>query len=291
MMLVCGKDLAATGIWGILANAVMIFVVMILCESLLLSCFGTTLGKWILGIKVTNVDDGKLTFGEACGRCAGVIVSGYGLGIPVYEIYRQWKSYKTCKSGEPLSWEENSCIVLKDKKVWRNLAYALLFISTVCVQIVLPSYAELPEYRGEITVSEYSENYNQMKKYKGYIGGGTDLDENGKWKISEKYPEYYNSMEGEYPEITYYVEDGVMKGMNVSGNISSIYVQEIGYLVKAFVYAAEPESILTGEAENVYDYIAWSLADVEEKSFNIDTIDVYFKNNKGSFELDMRITE
>ena len=28
-----------------------------------------------LGIKVTNVDDGKLTFGEACGRCAGVIVS------------------------------------------------------------------------------------------------------------------------------------------------------------------------------------------------------------------------
>ena len=82
-----------------------------------------------------------------------------------------------------------------------------------------------------------------------------------------------------------------MKGMNVSGNISSIYVQEIGFLVKAFVYAGEPESILTREADSVYDYIAWSLADVEEKSFNIDTIDVYFKNNKGSFELDMKITE
>lgn len=41
----------------------------------------------------------------------------------------------------------------------------------------------------------------------------------------------------------------------------------------------------------MYDYIAWSLADVEEKSFKIDTIDVYFKNNKGSFELDMKITE
>lgn len=291
MMLVCGKDLAATGIWGTLANAVMIFVIMILCESILLSCFGTTLGKCVLGIKVTNVDDGKLTFGEACGRCAGVIVSGYGLGIPVYEIYRQWKSYKTCKSGEPLSWEENSSIVLKDKKVWRNLVYALSFIVVVCIQTALPSYAELPDHRGEITVGEYSENYNQMKKYKGYIGGGTDLDENGKWEISEKYPEYYDSMEGEYPEITYYVEDGVMKGMNVSGNISSIYVQEIGFLVKAFVYAGEPESILTGEAENIYDYIAWSLADVEEKSFNIDTIDVYFKNNKGSFELDMKITE
>ena len=67
--------------------------------------------------------------------------------------------------------------------------------------------------------------------------------------------------------------------MDARRNISSIYVQEIGFLVKAFVYAGEPESILTGEAENIYDYIAWSLADVEEKSFNIDTIDVYFDNN------------
>lgn len=120
IMLICRKDLTAIGFWGILANAVMIFATMILCESLLLSCFGTTVGKWILGIRVTNVDDGKLTFSEACERCVRVIFSGYGLGIPVYELYRQMESYKTCKNGEPLNWEENSNIVLKDKNIWRN---------------------------------------------------------------------------------------------------------------------------------------------------------------------------
>ena len=93
---------------------------MIVCEGVLLSCFGTTLGKWILGIRVTNIEEGNLSFVEACERCAYVIFFGFGLGIPVYQLYRQWKSYKTCKSGEPLKWEENSCLVLTDRKVWRN---------------------------------------------------------------------------------------------------------------------------------------------------------------------------
>lgn len=125
IMLGCGRDLASAGFWGTVANTAIIFVIMILCESLLLSCFGTTLGKWILGISVTNIDDEKLSFTEAYERCVRVIFSGYGLGIPVYELYRQWKSYKTCKSGEPLSWEENSSIVLKDKNMWRNFVYVL----------------------------------------------------------------------------------------------------------------------------------------------------------------------
>lgn len=166
-----------------------------------------------------------------------------------------------------------------------------VFIVVGCVEVLLPYYAELPDNRGEITVSEYSENYNQMLEYKNYIGGGMILDENGKWKISEQHPEYYESMEGNYPDITYYVEDGVMTGMKCQGELSSIYVKEIGFLVKAFAYAAEPETILTGEAESIYDYIAWSLADVEEKDFRINSIEVNFKNNRGSFELDMKVKE
>ena len=65
----------------------------------------------------------------------------------------------------------------------------------------------------------------------------------------------------------------------------------IGCLIKAFVYAVEPESALTREAENVNNYITWSLADVEEKSFEIYSIEVNFKNNRGLFELDMRVKE
>ena len=98
-------------------------------------------------------------------------------------------------------------------------------------------------------------------------------------------------MEDDYPDITYYVENNTMKGMNVSGDISSIYVKEIGFLVKAFAYAVEPKCVLTGEADSVQNYIIGSLADVEEKRFRINSIDVNFKNNNGSFELDMKISE
>lgn len=269
IMLICGRDLTDVGFWGILANAFMIFVIMTLCESLLLSCFGTTVGKWILGIRVTNVDEGKLTFSEACGRCVRVIFSGYGLGIPIYELYRQLESYKTCKNGEPLSWEENSSIVLKDKNIWRNFVYAFLFIVVGVVQTILPCYAELPDHRGEITVSEYSESYNQMLEYGSHIGGGRVLDENGKWKISEQHPEYYELMEEDCPDITYYVENNKMKGMNIRGELPDIYLEEIGFLVKAFAYAVEPKCVLTSEAKSVYNYIVGSATDVEEKSFKI----------------------
>lgn len=130
-----------------------------------------------------------------------------------------------------------------------------------------------------------------MMEYSSYIGGGRVLDENGKWKISEQYPEYYELMEEDYPDITYYVENNKMKGMNISGELPDIYLEEMGFLIKAFAYAVEPKCLLTGEAESVHNYIAESAADVEEKSFRINSIDVNFKNNNGLFELDMKISE
>ena len=291
-MLICRKDLVSVGILGTLANTIVIFVIMIVCEGVLLSCFGTTLGKWILGIRVTNIEEGNLSFVEACERCAYVIFFGFGLGIPVYQLYRQWKSYKTCKSGEPLKWEENSCLVLKDRKVWRNIVFAFIWLVSGLVEVFLPYYAELPSNRGEFTVSEFCENYNQIVEYKNFYGGGMLLNEEGKWKERDsQYQVMFQVPIEEYPELTYYVEDGKMTGLNFQGEFPSIYYNEFCFLIKAFVYGIEPKSVVLGEVEHACNEITNSYANIEEKQYQIGNVEINYKDNLGEFELEMKVTE
>ena len=62
--------------WGLL----------VLIEPLLLARFGTTAGKWCMGITVTRPDGERLSYGEALERTAAVWLYGAGLGISIVEL-------------------------------------------------------------------------------------------------------------------------------------------------------------------------------------------------------------
>ena len=75
------------------------WAVQFVLEPLLLSTWGYTPGKWVLGLTVRNAEGGKLRFSQAAARLAGVFCRGEGYGIPLYNLYRNYKCYRACDAG------------------------------------------------------------------------------------------------------------------------------------------------------------------------------------------------
>lgn len=74
-------------------------------EPLLLSTWGTTPGKWLLGLELRDGEGRKLSRTEALERVWGVLWKGYGCEIPGYSLYRLYKSYRACGSGEGMPYD------------------------------------------------------------------------------------------------------------------------------------------------------------------------------------------
>lgn len=153
-------------------------------EALLLSCWGTTPGKWIMGIRVEHEDGRKLTFGEALDRTWQVFVKGMGALIPIYSIYRLWKSYKAVRDGnsDDLEWEWKvySVQIVKEREcpTWRPVAFVGAYAASILIAILiamLPGFR--PPHRGsELTVEQFVKNYNTMARFHGYDGDELQID-------------------------------------------------------------------------------------------------------------------
>lgn len=118
------------------------FALLLLLEPLLLHFFGTTLGKWIFGISVTDGEERRLSYGDAVERTWTVIWEGQAMNIPVISWYFLYKNYNLCEEGEPLSWEWDSEVSYRDDKMWRWLVYFLVDIGLFSVFTVFMLWKE-----------------------------------------------------------------------------------------------------------------------------------------------------
>lgn len=78
----------------------------VLVEPLLLSTWGTTVGKWTLGIAVRRRDGGTLTYGEALNRTFVVYLKGLALNIPILNVVTQIMAYNQLTSFGQTVWDE-----------------------------------------------------------------------------------------------------------------------------------------------------------------------------------------
>ncbi len=159
---------------------------MLCLESGMLVLFGTTIGKWILGLYVTDNDGGRLSWEKAFKRTRTVLWKGLGFHIGGYRLYRLWKSYQASANQETLDWEYDSNLMLKDEKNWRWAALAAAFGMSVLMLCMSVAHVQSPINDGDITVAEFSENFNRLSEYYGLFYG-EDLDEDGNWR---EYPNY-----------------------------------------------------------------------------------------------------
>lgn len=179
--------------------------VFIIAESVLLSCFGTTVGKWLFGIRVLSKDGKKLTWREAAERTGLVLWRGLAFDIPLWNIYRLYKSYDAYTDGETLVWDENCLYLIDERKGFRYgaaVAAVLLSLAADVVEFPLEQIYKMPVHYDGLTVEEFAENYNKyLELY--HLADEERLDRNGEWEEPQALK----------PQFRYELEGGTIKSI------------------------------------------------------------------------------
>lgn len=200
--------------WEDIVCALIGWGLLLLLEPLLLARFGTTAGKWCMGITVTRPDGERLSYGEALERTAAVWLYGAGLGISIVELVCNYRSYRRYMNGEELAWESGSIERFDERGTGRMvLLYAASTALSLALTLAMGLSAALPPNRGDLTVAEFAENVNF---YRGYFDCGErwSLDENGEWAENQyENVVYFGGGDGPAP-FTYTVEDGTLHAVH-----------------------------------------------------------------------------
>ena len=184
-------------------------IIAILPLSVMLRYWGTTPGKWVMGIRLESIHGGKLSGGEALYREGKIIWHGLGLFIPVVDIIQRVRAYRNERDGIQQPWDEDTEVIYTPWTRWKKAAAAVVIIGSFLISIFSGFSLVMPTYRGAITVSEFAENHRDYEKmmniYSSYI-----LNEEGKWAEN---PNVW-STEGNRPDFVYI--------LNENGEISAI---------------------------------------------------------------------
>lgn len=246
---------------GMLFNIMMSILsigIMFFIEPLFLSKLGTTPGKWIFGISVTQEEGIKLSYKDAFWRTIKALWYGTGFYIPylyfcwsdcnfilklpllaffVYHLYSYWWCWEIyVKRKQPLPWdEEHDCgYHIRDTKVIRPIVYVFLTVVLLFAEVGLLSYAELPRNKGNISLKEFAQNYNDYleyyEMYEDYY-----LNSNGRWRKKDSNSIYTYTVEvvgtqHNYllcPTFTYVEENGILKEISLEHEATSTKKMDI----------------------------------------------------------------
>ncbi len=220
--LVFNVTLANRSSFGRLFDSFITLIMMLLLEPLWLNFWRTTPGKAILGLRIEASDGYSLSYGEGLERTWGVIGAGMGYNIPIFNLFRLWKSYRLCSENETQPWDEAIAYSLKDNRWYRWLFYAGMHAAVIAVLATIISFQQLPPNRGHLTVAEFAENHNYYVKYLDINFGNDYLNEEGKWSRKTSYDTQYIDIGmgfGEKPEYHFTIEDGYVTGISFSVEI------------------------------------------------------------------------
>lgn len=174
-------------IFRIMVMFVPTIILMVFIEPLFLSIFGTTPGKWVSGISIMHGEGRKLTYKEGLQRIWKLIRNGEGFYVPIYRecrIYEDMGIYLNQKKRLP--WDElcDCEYTFKDSKAARIFLYIAVDAIFIVTYFYIALYSMMPIHRGNISLEEFSANYNDYLDYYG-IYGNSYLDKEGKWQEIE----------------------------------------------------------------------------------------------------------
>ncbi|MDD4296995.1 MAG: MerR family transcriptional regulator [Ruminiclostridium sp.] len=194
---------------GFISLALMLFF-----EPLWLHLSGTTPGKAIFGLRIETHDGRLFSYGEGFERTWAALGTGMGYNIPIYNLIRLWKSYKLCNENETQPWDENISYTIKDDKGYRSVILVGAYAVIIAIISIATLTQQFPPNRGELTISEFAENYNYYVGYFDIDFGNRYLDKNGQWREKEfDGTSYIQIGHTEMPEFSYIMEDGYITGI------------------------------------------------------------------------------
>ena len=253
------------------------YMLMIFMEPILLGTWGTTPGKWLMGVQVQKINGGKLTFQEAVRRTFGVFFWGQGLNIPIFAPIRYILSFINARKGQQLPWEIHGKTYIINKRGWIFLIDFLLIASMIWGGVFFERAAIMPKHRGQLTVAEFAENYNRYVKY--FLDSPDQLlNEDGKLVEQAKSPGTREiGSPGCFSDIRFTEEEGGITGVcltaDVKGEAWITNYQEM--VVSAFLaFAASDERIYYRDIVNE-DMFSLCGHNVYQQDFSFEINDIH----------------
>ncbi len=151
------------------------YLISIPLQALYLHRFGTTPGKWLMGIHIHNYDGGYLSFQDALKREWAVFRDGYGYHIPILNMIRLSKASRDYSEYWQSDWDENWEVEFDQFPDWKGFCYAFCLICYAALGFLLASQMAFPRYQGKLTPGEFAENLHYC--YEVYIETYVDMFE------------------------------------------------------------------------------------------------------------------
>ena len=269
---------------GAMLVQVLSLLTMFFLEPLLLHIFAATPGKWLFGLRVTDGDDGKLTYEAALNRTAFVFWYGIRLDLPVLRLVRLYTCAEDEQAGKALPWEADSEQTVCDRHGWRFAAAALLAIAVMAGAVLGVLLPIGTVHRGDLTVAQFAENYNAIQRQLG--SEGIELDASGCWKAESVFETSGGTttymFRDRYPQFEYETENGILTAVIYrleSGTGNEVQASPDGNVLSLALYAfagAETKYLAFDRA------LQTAAADLSEHRFSefqtvVDGVDVSYR--------------
>lgn len=218
-----------------------IYLLNLATEPLMIAKFGTTPGKWLMGISIVSLStQEKLTIKQAYTR--SLLLSWYGMGafIPIFSIIREVLCFKLCKEHYQLPWDNDIDIKMRDHRAWRIVIAIVLAVLLAEFESVFSYNVYIPSNRGNITEAQFYENCIEIMKRLDYVG--------------------------EMPDYKLTTQNGIVKEVKleyVTGStvVSRTNEMELGYL--AFAASAEGSNCVTMALNDMFSMLYSSTTSYE----------------------------
>lgn len=143
---------------------------MLLLEPFLLSRWGTTPGKALFGIKVLDSEGEKMPLRQARERTWEVFSRGMGYGIPLYDLWRNFQSWRECRDRQWHDWEifsytgEPERMTVPEQN-WRCVAYVGAQLALMGLAVLVSLQSLMPPCRGDLDLAGFCRNVNFYNRY------------------------------------------------------------------------------------------------------------------------------
>lgn len=132
-----GRSIEAVlgNLWIMIVQLVPWFI----AESILIHRFGTTPGKWLLGLRVTNVDGSPLSLTAATLRSFRVLIGGIGFGWSLLALFCQALSFVTAKRLGHALWDHAGGHRVHAQPVvaWRVVTVVCVLVAALQLQMAV----------------------------------------------------------------------------------------------------------------------------------------------------------
>lgn len=144
---------------------VLSYAIVLPAEALMLHIWGSTPGKWLMGIHLEDPNGGKLSITAAFTRVWHVVFAGLGMYLPVYSLWRLWKSYTAVSEGKGTYWDDEAEMHYADLTVLKILLASLAVFGSIMLNFFATQDASLPRYRTEnLTMEKFVSNYRDYEE-------------------------------------------------------------------------------------------------------------------------------